>query len=272
MTAIGTAVLPKALKAAMPAKPDIGIQLYTVRDELQKDFKGTLRSLKRIGYSWLEAAGYEDGKFYGLEPVEFKKIVDGMGMKVISSHAMFNADQQKKAIAAHVALGVEYLVFPGFPVAEHKTRDDFMAAAARLNALGEACNKAGIKFGYHNHDFEFVRFDDTTGYDILVRSTDKKKVIFEADIYWMTYAGKDPLNYFNMYPGRFELWHVKDMKNTPDKGFTEVGAGIIPYKEYFQYQGLAGMKYFFVEQDECEIDPVESAAISFENLEQILTK
>ena len=270
ITAIGTAMIPKFIHAST-IKHDVGLQLYTVRDQLEKDFMGTLRSLKKIGYTWLEAAGYNDGKFYGLAPAEFKKKIDNLGMKVISSHAMFNADKQKQAIAAHAELGVEYLVFPGFPVPEHKTKDDFMKAAARLNALGEACKTSGMKFGYHNHDFEFVELEGSRGFDILLNTTDSQKVCFESDIYWMIYAGVEPMSYFEKYPDRFELWHVKDMKATPDKGFTEVGTGIIPYGKMFETSDKSGMKYFFIEQDDCEIDPLESVQISYDNLQVILS-
>ena len=139
-----------------------------------------------------------------------------------------------------------------------------------MNALGEACNKSNIRFGYHNHDFEFVKFGDITGYDILLSSTDREKVCFEADIYWMIFAGVDPVAVFEKYPGRFKLWHIKDMKDSPEKGFTEVGEGTIPYSQIKNYMGLSGMELFFVEQDDCERDPLESAEISYQNLYNIL--
>jgi sugar phosphate isomerase/epimerase len=260
---------PGMLKAA-DRKKDVGLQLYTVRDHLATDFKGTLRKLKKIGYTWLEAAGYGDGKFYGLPPAEFKKEVDRLGMRVVSSHAMFTDDELEQAIAAHSELGVEYLIFPGFPVAEHKTKDDFLKAAARLNSIGDACNKSGIKFGYHNHDFEFVQFDNTKGFDIMLTSTDPQKVCFQSDIYWMIYAGVDPLQYFRDYPGRFDLWHVKDMKAAPDRGFTEVGDGTIPYRDIFKSSGISGMKYFFIEQDDCGMDSLLSVRISYNNVKDVL--
>ena len=271
LTAAASAFFPRFLQAAQK-KVDIGLQLYTVRDQLKEDFTGTLRKLKKIGYTWLEAAGYSDGQFYGMSPAQFRKAVEDLGMKVISSHATFSADKQKEAIAAHVELGVKYLVYPGFPIPEHKTKDDFIKAAARLNAIGAACSKVGITFGYHNHDFEFIEMGDTRGYDFLLNYTEPEMVCFESDIYWMAYAGIDPMTYFGKYPGRFELWHVKDMKDGPDKGLTEVGTGIIPYAELFKSSDPAGMKYFFIEQDDCEMDPIESVEISYQNLLAILTE
>lgn len=269
LTTSAVAFLPRLL-GATPGKTNIGLQLYTVRDAMSKDPKGTLKKIKRIGYTWLEAAGYSDGQFYGMAPAEFRKTVENIGLKVISSHATFPADKQRDAIAAHVELGVKYLVYPAFPIPEHKSKNDFIHAAARLNAIGAACNKSGIRFGYHNHDFEFADFDQMKGYDILVNSTEPSMVCFEADFYWMAYAGVDPLEYLGKYPGRFELWHIKDMKDDPGKGFAEVGEGVIPHDQIFNYTGLAGMKYFFVEQDACEMDPLLSAEISFNNLKNIL--
>ena len=260
---------PGMLKAANNEK-DVGLQLYTVRDQIARDLPGTLRGISRIGYSWLEAAGYDNGTFYGMAPAEFRKIVNDFGMKVVSSHAMFSEVEQEQAIAAHAELGAEYLIFPGFPVPEHKAKDDFLKAAARLNTIGDACNKSGIKFGYHNHAFEFVEFGNTKGFDIMLTSTDPQKVCFESDIYWMIYAGVDPLKYFRDYAGRFELWHVKDMEAGEKKEFAPVGTGIIDFKPIFVQKERAGMVYFFVEQDDCKIDPLESVKISYSNLKKIV--
>ena len=142
-----------------------------------------------------------------------------------------------------------------------------------LNQLGEACHQAGLKFGYHNHDFEFVKIDDSTGYDLLLEKTDPGSVCFEADIYWMIFANADPLHYFRKYPGRFDLWHVKDMEDSPERGFTAVGEGKIPYHDYFdKVDRISGMEYFFIEQDTCKIDSLESVSISYNNLVKILKK
>ncbi len=267
--ALSAIVLPRMLKA-MPARQKTGLQLYTVRDYMAKDIKSTLSEIASIGYKWLEAAGYRDGAFYGLDPKEFASIVKDFGLNLISSHAFFNEEEADKAIDAHLAAGVKYIVFPSFPLAEHKSADDFTKAAERLNKTGEMCKKADLKFGYHNHDFEFATTDIGIGYDVLIANTEPDLVCFQADIYWMKYAGVEPLDYFKNYPGRFELWHVKDMDSSPVRKYTEVGSGIIPYKEIFQYRKTSGMNYFFVEQDDCAIDPLESIAISFRNLQEII--
>jgi sugar phosphate isomerase/epimerase len=265
-------LLPGCLKFARD-KNGIGFQLYTVRDHISKDLPGTLEKLSRMGYNWLEAAGYSDGKFYNLPPAAFKSMVDDLGMKLISSHVAIKPEQSQQAIDAHLELGVNYAVYPWMSMPEKPSREDYMRKAELFNILGQACNRAGLKFGYHNHDFEFVKIEDTTGYDILLEMTDPAAVCFEADIYWMTFAKVDPVHYFKKYPGRFELWHIKDMEDSPERGFTEVGEGIIPYKKYYdEVDRISGMKYFFIEQDACKIDPLESAAISYANLVNVLKK
>jgi sugar phosphate isomerase/epimerase len=247
-------------------RKDVGLQLYTVRDALSRDLAGTLRRVSRIGYNQIEAAGYSAGKFYGLKPGEFLRLCADLGLEIISSHAVFDAESQQQAIDSHAELGVKYMVYPVFPIDQDGMVPDFRRAADRLNRIGEACSAAGIRFGYHNHDFEFVDIEDTRGFDILLRSTESEFVTFQADIYWMCYAGVNPGDYFSQYPGRFELWHIKDMKPGPDKGFTEVGNGIIPYSGLLEKAGDFGMKHFFVEQDHCEIDPMKSIRVSYKNL------
>jgi sugar phosphate isomerase/epimerase len=265
LATVSTMMVPGLLKAA-PLKKNIGLQLYTLRNPMQQDLPGTLRLIAKTGYSWLEAAGYSEGKFYGFSPRDFKNMVEELGMSMISSHAAFNPEDQQLAIDAHAELGVKYIVCPVMPFEERVTADDFSKAAARLNEIGEACGKSGLKFGYHNHNFEFVKINDSTGYDLLLTLTDPKWVCFESDFYWMVYAGIDPLDYFRKYPGRFELWHVKDMENNPDKDFAPVGTGIIDFEAIFSLKDVAGLAYFFVEQDDCKIDPFDSVKISYKNL------
>ena len=136
----------------------------------------------------------------------------------------------------------------------------------------ETCKKTGIKLAYHNHDFEFAPVDGKTGFDILIKETDPKLVFFEMDIYWVSKAGKDPLAMFAKYPGRFAMWHIKDMDNTPKKYFTEVGSGVINYKKIFNYTAQSGMKYFFVEQDMCPGAPLDSTAKSIAYLKKNIIK
>jgi sugar phosphate isomerase/epimerase len=261
---------PRLLRA-MPGKPDIGLQLYTIRDAMKAGPAGALKTVSDIGYTWLEAAGYSNGKFYGYPPEEFKKVVEDFGMRLISSHATFNKESQQQVIDAHAALGALYLVYPVMPTPGKETADDYRRAAERLNEIGAACAKAGIRFGYHNHAFEFERFEDQTGYDILLNATDPALVFFQADLYWMIYAGIDPEDYFNLHPGRFEHWHVKDMEDSPERSFAEVGEGVIDFEKIFKMKDISGMKYYFVEQDACKRDPMESISISYKNLLKIVS-
>lgn len=270
LAAVSSALAPGLLKAAA-MKKYMGLQLYTVRDHIERDFAGTLKQVARTGYTWLEAAGYSEGKFYGMEPKELRQRVSDLGMEMISSHVSFAPEQSKQVIDAHLELGVYYLVYPWMSMPEKPSPDDYARKAELFNQLGLACRDAGLKFGYHNHAFEFVPIENTNGFSILLEQTDPVLVCFEADIYWMTFAGVDPMHYFSKYPGRFELWHVKDMDDSPEKGFMEVGEGVIPYGEYFKNaKQITGMKYFFVEQDSCSGDSLKSDAISFKNLKKLL--
>lgn len=262
--------LSRELIGASSSKTHIGLQLYTVRDAMRQDLTGTMQMISRIGYTWLEAAGYSEGRLYGLKPGEFRTLAEDLGMQLISSHSTFDAESQQAVIDAHAELGVPYLVYPIFPVQGNSRAADYQKAAQRLNEIGEACASAGIRFGYHNHAFEFEKFEDRVGYDILLDETDPGLVFFQADLYWMVYAGVDPLACMARYPGRFEHWHVKDMEEGPGRSFTEVGEGVIDFGKIFRMKEGSGMKYFFVEQDTCPGDPMESIAISYRNLQGII--
>jgi sugar phosphate isomerase/epimerase len=179
-------------------------------------------------------------------------------------------EKWKPAVEDAKAVGQEYIVIPWLEEQYRKSADNFKKIATSLNKAGEICKKMGMKLAYHNHDFEFAPVEGQTGFDIYLKETDPKLVSFELDIYWATKAGKDPISLFQKYPGRFAMWHVKDMDNTPKKFFTEVGNGIIDYKKIFNYAKQSGMKYFFVEQDVCPGPPLESTAKSAAYLQKIL--
>jgi sugar phosphate isomerase/epimerase len=198
-------------------------------------------------------------------------MVEDLGMTLISSHAGFKKEEKTQVIDAHLELGAKYVVYPWMSMPETPSGDDYLRKAELFNELGEACRKDGLRFGYHNHDFEFKAAGSATGFDILLQNTSPEQVCFEADLYWMIYAGVDPMLYFNQYSGRFELWHVKDMEDSPERGFAEVGEGKIGYGRYFkEAEPVAGMKYFFVEQDTCKKDPLDSVRISYDNLIKLL--
>lgn len=259
-------LMPRLAFAGLPAAYPIGLQLYSLRNEISEDLRGSLEKIAAIGYKNVEAAGYSDGKFYGLEPQEFKKLVEKTGMKVNSSHLTFDIADISTVMNAHREAGIKYLVWPWISGDERKTIDDYKSLAEKFNVIGEICQKNGLSFGYHNHDFEFKPINGIIPYDVLLESTRPEHVFMQIDLYWIWYAGKDPVAYFKKYPGRFKLWHVKDMKAGDDKKMTEVGSGIIDYAGLFEHAPLAGMEAFFVEQDIIEGDGFESVKKSFNYL------
>ncbi len=267
--AAASMILP--LGAFTQEKKTIGLQLYSVRDKLQKDLKGTLEKLAKIGYNSLEAAGYNatDGTFYGMAAKPFVDFVNGLGMPLNSSHTTFELDMAEKVIAATAATGAKYIIYPFLAEKFRSNLDGWKATAEKFNKMGEIAKKNGIRFGYHNHAFEFDKIDGQLPYDILVSQTDPLLVTFEMDLYWVTRGGHNPIDLFKKYPGRFELWHVKDMVKTDDMFFAPVGTGRIDFASIFAEKKTAGMKYFFVEQDSFkDMDPLESVEISYKYLNQ----
>jgi sugar phosphate isomerase/epimerase len=265
-------------EAWFKAQTKIGLQLYTVRNEMAKDPKDTLAKVASQGYKTVETFGYNDHKWFGLTAAELLATLKEHGLTTPSGHtypaSMFLQsgweDKWKTAVEDAKLVGQEYIVIPWLEEQYRKSADNFKKIATSLNKAGEICKKSGMKLAYHNHDFEFAPVDGQTGFDIYLKETDPKLVSFELDIYWATKAGKDPIALFQKYPGRFAMWHVKDMDKTPKKFFTEVGNGIIDYKKIFNYAKLSGMKYFFVEQDVCPGPPLESTAKSAAYLQKIL--
>ena len=259
---------------------NVALQLYTIREDMQKDVKGSLKKVADIGYKLLELADYNNGKFYGYTPSDFRKLVNDMGMKVLSSHinvsssASGNDDIQKIA-DDHVAVGAIYCIQPWV---EPKDRniDFFQKLVSRLNDAGMKMKKSGIKYGYHNHNFEFKSIDGKIPYfDILLPGLDRNYVTMEIDLFWTTKAGQDPVAIFKKYPGRFELWHMKDawtkqppiFDTTEAKDFAPVGAGVIDFKRIIAARDIAGMKYMIVEQDESrDKKPFDDIKTSFVNL------
>jgi sugar phosphate isomerase/epimerase len=249
----------------------IGLQLWTVRDHMKKDVKSTIEAVGKMGYKFVEAAGYSDGKFYGMEPEAFADLVKANGMDFLSSHTgqavpdSTNRDEVMawwdQCIAAHKAAGVKYIVQPFMDNVGYESIEGVQRYCDYFNAVGEKCNAAGIRFGYHNHDAEFKDIDGQTIYDYLLQHTDPAKVFFEMDLYWITEGGKNPVDYFNKYPGRFLFWHVKDK--------TELGGddSVMDFKPIFADAQTAGMKYIVVEVEEYHYDPLKSAEKSLQFLE-----
>jgi sugar phosphate isomerase/epimerase len=260
MAAAATAMFPSM--GFKPANKKTGLILYTVRQDMDKDVNGTLKAVAEIGYNWVEAANYSNGLFYKLKPVEFRKKVEGLGMKFLSSHnGGMNTSNIDKMVGEASEAGLKYLILPSLPGDWGKSLDGYKQAADFFNIAGKKCKKAGIKFGYHNHWTEFKTIDNQIPYDILLKNTDPSLVTFEMDLCWLTAGGQNPLDYFAKYPGRFELWHIKDLST--DKKDATLGEGTIDFKPIFAAAKKSGMKYFFVEQDNCKTHtPLESAKVS----------
>ena len=254
-----------------------GLALYTVRDAMGTDPKGTLKAVADAGYAYVEAAGYADGKFYDMEPAAFKSYLDSLGLQAKSTHmggvTLENADEQ---IAATVAAGIEYFVIPVPPMGMFTFGPDGMGMkgtpaelVAILKTIGEKCSAAGLKLLYHNHDFEFIAMaDGTILTDYILENTDPAHVNYQMDLFWVTKAGVDPLTYFEKYPGRFKAWHVKDMNDSSQ--FAPVGTGKIDFARIFAEKSKSGMEYYLVEQDNTfGLDPLEAIKISHAGLEAI---
>lgn len=262
-----------AAPKAAPVKSGIGIQLYTIRNEMAKDVAGSLKKVADIGYQYLELAGYADGKFYGFAPEEFKKMVDDLGMEVISSHTgveVKGVDTSNVDIMAeaHAKLGAKYCIQPWLVEERRVSADSYRQFVAELNTIGGIMKKYGLQFGYHNHNFEFQEVDGLIPFtDIYMPETDPNLVTFEIDLYWVKRAGYDPVKLLQDFPGRFQLFHMKDMEASEDQFFAPVGEGIIDFKEILKYKEIAGMKYMFVEQDSTrDGKAMEAIATSFNNL------
>ena len=257
-------------------KPFGGLALYTVRDAM-KDARATLEKVAQAGYVNVESAGYENGKFYNLSPSDFKSLLNEMKLTPISSHqgtvTFENIDQQ---IADLKAAGFQYFVIqvPPMGLFGHDGSKMTMKGGAKnlaqiLDKLGEKCAAAGLQLLYHNHDFEFMKdADGTVVIDYLLENCNPKYVNFQMDLYWVTKAGADPVEYFKRYPGRFKIWHVKDMDK--EGRFAPVGNGTIDFETILAKKELSGMQSYFVEQDRTfTMEPLEAIKVSHEGLKKI---
>ena len=255
-------------------KPDdkfVGLQLYSLRDAMIENPKETVKKVGEMGYSFVETAGYADGKFYGMEPLEFKKLCEDNGLKFLGSHTGQNLPEEKdwdktmawwdQAIDAHAEAGVTWIVQPWMHEVGYQSLDGLKRYVDYFNAVGEKCNAKGIRFGYHNHDQEFsTEFEGKPVEDWMLELTDPDKVMFQLDLYWIQKGGKNALDYFERYPGRFMLWHIKDVK--------ELGAsGTMDFAPVFAEKEKAGFQYGIVEVEEYDYDPLESCKRSLDYLQ-----
>jgi sugar phosphate isomerase/epimerase len=246
--------------------PKIGLQLYTVRRALEKDFQGTLRQVAALGIKEVEFAGY-----FGQNPAQIKTLLNSLKLAAPSAHIDTETLRRglPEAIEAAKTIGHQYLVLGYLPEEERKSLDDYKKLIELLNQAGEKCRAADLQFAYHNHDFEFKEIEGKIPYNLILAETDAEKVKMEMDLYWINKAGFEPLSYFEKYPKRFPLVHVKDMDDSPRKSFTEVGRGVIDFKKIFSKSGTAGIRHYFIEQDKTPGEPLESVKVSLKYLKEL---
>lgn len=238
----------------------LGIQLYTLREAMAEDVPGVLGALATIGYREVEFAGYFD---HAAKAV--RAMLDENGLSSPAAHIRYEAMQSDldRTIEFAHTMGHEYLVIPYLQEEQRQTIDNYLQHAENFNVWGERCKSAGIRLAYHNHDFEFVPIDGRIPYDLLLQETDAELLAMEMDIYWISKAGAAPLEYFAQHPGRFPLWHIKDM--SADGAIVDVGDGEIDFPTLFAEAELAGLRHGFVEHDRPD-DAFSSAERSFQFL------
>ena len=252
-------------------KKNIAVQMYSVRDDLKKDYDGTVKKLGEMGFTAVEAAGYGNGKFYGKTPAEFKKSIEDNGMVVLSTHVVKTLSPKElesgdfsesmkwwdECIAAHKAAGAKYIVMPWMPVP--KTLKDLKTYCNYFNEVGKKCKEAGMLFGYHNHAHEYQKIEDKVMYDYMLENTNPDLVFFEMDVYWTARGHKAPVDYFKKYPKRFKLLHIKDE--------CELGeSGMVGFDAIFNHAKEAGLEYPVVEVERYNFAPIVSTQKSIDYL------
>jgi hydroxypyruvate isomerase len=264
---LGTLALPRATRSAAPDSRlgAIGVQLYSVRQAMQQNFEATLKRVAAIGYKEVEFAG-----LFGRKPRQVQVLLAGLGLNAVSMHVPFETlDQGWDGVLEDArALGCRYLVIPSIPANLRTSLDDYRRIADRFTRAAGAAKKAGLEFAYHNHAVDFSPLEHRLPFDVLLEATDPELVGYELDLYWIVRAGQDPQRYFNRWPGRCKLVHVKDSLGGPEHRMTEVGSGIIDWPAMLASARAEGVQHFFVEQDDAA-QPLASIATSFAYLRKL---
>ena len=266
MALTAAALLPESVLAARKQKGIIGVQLYSIRDDMQKDPVGSLTQVAKMGYKYVEHASYVNRKFYGYSARDFKKILDGMGLKMISGHTVMGrqhwdeakndfSDSWKMTVEDAGILGQKYVVSPSMDNSMRKTYEDFKHYMDIFNKCGGLCKKQGMKFGYHNHDFEFSeKLNNEKLFDIIMKSIDPDLVVIQLDMGNLYNGGAVALDVVNQYPGRFENIHVKDeiLATGGNEKYesTIIGEGIVNAKQVVDLATkIGGTKVYIIEQE-----------------------
>ena len=271
----GGMVMPQLLTScagkasASESSKYIGLQLYSLRDLVKEEgIQKVLETASKMGYKNLETASYDNGKIYGLAPAEFKKMVNDLGMKCTSAHLGQAFTKEKEAevmswwdqaIDAHNELGVKYMVQPWMPVTDQTTLDDLKMYCDYFNEIGKRCQQNGMKFGYHNHAHEFQKVEGQVMYDYMLEHMNPEYVFFQMDVYWVVRGQNSPVDYFNKYPGRFKIFHIKDHR--------EIGqSGMVGFDAIFKNAKTAGVQYLVAEIEKYSMPVEESVEVSLDYL------
>ncbi len=261
-----------------PQAKTIGLQLYTLRNIIGKDVQGTMKTVSEIGFKELECYGYGAGKIFDMPYADFNKLCGDLGMKITSGHyglgmaspdwvgTIVNGWEQAVEDAKNV--GQENMILAYLVEQERETLDSYKRVCELLNQANEVCKQAGMKLGYHNHDFEFVTMEGQIPYDVMLQELDLS-INMELDLYWITRAGKNPIDYFEKFPGRFTQWHVKDMSKSDPALQTDVGTGAIDFQSIFAKAELSGLKHYYLEQENYAVSEVSSIKNGYKYLQSI---
>ena len=247
---------------------NVGLQLWSIREEVEKDLLGMLEEVAEMGYKGVQFAGFFD---HTAEAVKAK--MDEVGIKATGAHVRIEQLENhfEETLRYHETIGNKLIIIPALPESMRTTEEDYKRTAEQMNEIGRKAHAAGFTLAYHNHDFEFDVFDGKTGFDILFENTDVDHLKMELDCFWASYTGNDPLEIIEKYAGRVVSLHIKDMKvvdNTPIS--TELGTGTLPLVEYIKKGEAHNVKWFIVEQEDFTGNPVESAAQNVKTISTIL--
>ncbi|MEW5915564.1 MAG: sugar phosphate isomerase/epimerase [Gemmatimonadota bacterium] len=257
----------RVLAAAQPQRLSrIGVQLYTVRQLMAQNVEETLRRVAEVGFTEVEFAGHFERTARSL-----RTTLDDAGLTSPASHlslADFAADSASRTLEAAMSLGHRYVVIAWMDAAQRASLDDWKRIAEQFNRIGEMTRSSGLRFAYHNHEYDHVPLEGRVPLDVLLESTDPSLVRVELDLYWITKGGGDWRSYFDRWPGRFPMVHVKDSAGPPDHVMCDVGTGTIPFANIFAQKGRAGIEHFFVEHDTPK-DPIASIRSSYDYLRRL---
>ena len=254
----------------------IGLQLYSLREDIQNDAEGTIKAAIEIGYKRLESYGYREGKFFGKTPKEMKQFLADLGAKMTGSHTGMRLldpeadnterwDAWKKNVEDTVEVGCKWIVQASYPARQIQTISDVERLADQFNRCGEIAKAGGLKFAFHNHVDEFKELDGQIPYDVMLTKTDKDLVTFQMDTAQLVYGGFKCHDYVKKYPGRFANWHLKDA-NPDGEGSTEFGEGLVDFEALFAVADIAVLEDYYVEQERYNMAPLESVKFDYDFL------